>query len=159
MGDNLLLMDSPAPSARSSVLTGHRTNREDAFLEQADGPCGVDRLLNFSPRVNEVNTFRHWHRQQMTAPVNSWKAQFSITLQLQGTDHCFLMGEGWKVGKFPTNLLTKIAQEEPWQKKPQSAYYYSGPIFYTQVFAKTKGGKKFHAPEDCSFRRPPQRQL
>lgn len=55
MGDNLLLMDSPAPRARSSVLPGHRTNREHALLEQADSPCGVDRLLNFSPRVNEVN--------------------------------------------------------------------------------------------------------
>ena len=55
MGDNLLLMDSPAPRARSSVLPGHHTNREHAFLEQPDSPCGVDRLLNFSPRVNEVN--------------------------------------------------------------------------------------------------------
>ena len=55
MGDNLLLMDSPAPRARSSVLPGHLTNRDHALLEQADSPCGVDRLLNFSPRVNEVN--------------------------------------------------------------------------------------------------------
>lgn len=55
MGDNLLLMDSPAPRARSSVLPGHLINRGHALLEQADSPCGVDRLLNFSPRVNEVN--------------------------------------------------------------------------------------------------------
>lgn len=61
MGDNLLLMDSPAPRARSSVLPGHHINREHALLEQADSPCGVDRLLNFSPRVNEVSisSFRH----------------------------------------------------------------------------------------------------
>ena len=55
MGDNLLLMDSPAPRARSSVLHGLHINRENALLQQADSPCGVDRLLNFSPRVNEVN--------------------------------------------------------------------------------------------------------
>ena len=72
MGDNLLLMDSPAPSARSSVLPRRRTNREHALLEQADSPCGVDRLLNFSPRVNEVKI----------TPANSWKVQFSSTLQL-----------------------------------------------------------------------------
>jgi len=55
MGDNLLLMDSPAPRARSSVLHGHLINREHALLGQPDSPCGVDRLLNFSPKVNEVN--------------------------------------------------------------------------------------------------------
>ncbi|XP_078357818.1 uncharacterized protein LOC144642671 isoform X1 [Oculina patagonica] len=45
MGDNLLFMDSPAPRSRP----GRHTNRDHALLEQADSPCGVDKLLNFSP--------------------------------------------------------------------------------------------------------------
>lgn len=49
MGDNLLFMDSPAPSARTSVLQGSQTNEDQTLLEQADSPCGVDKLLNFSP--------------------------------------------------------------------------------------------------------------
>lgn len=49
MGDNLLFMDSPAPSARTSVLQGHQTNKDQTLLEQVDSPCGVDKLLNFSP--------------------------------------------------------------------------------------------------------------
>ena len=56
MGDNLLLMDSPMPRGRSTVLPGRRTNRDHALLEQADSPCGVDKLLNFTPsKLNEVN--------------------------------------------------------------------------------------------------------
>ena len=49
MGDNLLLVDSPAPSARTSVLPVRHANRDQALLEQADSPCGVDKLLIFSP--------------------------------------------------------------------------------------------------------------
>lgn len=56
MGENLLLMDSPAPRAR----TGRNANRDHALLEQADSPCGVDKLLNFSPsKLQNLNKVKN----------------------------------------------------------------------------------------------------
>lgn len=55
MGDNLLFMDSPTPRLKTSGLVSHLANSELAST-QTESPCGVDKLLNFSPsKFNEVN--------------------------------------------------------------------------------------------------------
>ena len=54
MGDNLLLMDSPVPRAKASGLASRPAPRE-LTSTQTESPCGVDKLLNFSPsKLNEV---------------------------------------------------------------------------------------------------------
>ena len=54
MGDNLLLMDSPGPRAKASNLASRQAPREQTPAE-ADSPCVVDKLLNFSPsKYSEV---------------------------------------------------------------------------------------------------------
>lgn len=56
MGDNLLLMDSPAPGLKPSGVTGRRANKDLTATQKTESPCGVDKLLNFSPsKINEVN--------------------------------------------------------------------------------------------------------
>ena len=55
MGDNLLLMDSPAPGLKSSGVASRHANK-NLTSTQTESPCGVDKLLNFSPsKLNEVN--------------------------------------------------------------------------------------------------------
>ena len=55
MGDNLLLMDSPAPGLKSSGVAARHANK-NLTSTQTESPCGVDKLLNFSPsKLNEVN--------------------------------------------------------------------------------------------------------
>ncbi|KAM7431597.1 Transforming acidic coiled-coil-containing protein 2 [Porites harrisoni] len=55
MGDNLLLMDSPAPNLKSSGPVSRRTYTDPSTAQNAESPCGVDKLLNFSPsKLSEV---------------------------------------------------------------------------------------------------------
>lgn len=49
MGDNLLLMDSPASGLKSSGATNRRAFNDLTSTQQTESPCGVDKLLNFSP--------------------------------------------------------------------------------------------------------------
>ena len=55
MGDNLLLMDSPASGLKSSGVTNRRAFNDLTSTQQTESPCGVDKLLNFSPsKLNQV---------------------------------------------------------------------------------------------------------
>ena len=57
MGDNLLLMDSPAPNLKSSGPVSRRTYTDPSTAQNAESPCGVDKLLNFSPsKLSEVTS-------------------------------------------------------------------------------------------------------
>ena len=57
MGDNLLLMDSPAPNLKSSGAVSRRTYTDPSTAQNAESPCGVDKLLNFSPsKLSEVTS-------------------------------------------------------------------------------------------------------
>lgn len=57
MGDNLLLMDSPAPNLKSSGAVSHRAYIDPSTAQNAESPCGVDKLLNFSPsKLTEVTS-------------------------------------------------------------------------------------------------------
>ena len=57
MGDNLLLMDSPAPNLKSSGAVSRRAYTDPSTAQHAESPCGVDKLLNFSPsKLSEVTS-------------------------------------------------------------------------------------------------------
>ena len=57
MGDNLLLMDSPAPNLKSSGAVSRRAYTDPSTAQNAESPCGVDKLLNFSPsKLSEVTS-------------------------------------------------------------------------------------------------------
>ena len=57
MGDNLLLMDSPAPNLQSSGAVSRRAYTDPSTAQHAESPCGVDKLLNFSPsKLSEVTS-------------------------------------------------------------------------------------------------------
>ena len=57
MGDNLLLMDSPAPNLKSSGAVSRRAYTDPSSAQHVESPCGVDKLLNFSPsKLSEVTS-------------------------------------------------------------------------------------------------------
>lgn len=78
MGDNLLLMDSPVPRAKASGLASRPAPRE-LTSTQTESPCGVDKLLNFSP--SKLNELTHKEIERKEKPI----AEESSTVQSQPT--------------------------------------------------------------------------
>ena len=74
MGDNLLLMDSPLPSLKATGVTRRHANSDLASTQQTESPCGVDKLLNFSPsKLNEVNQVKFNPRFSPDKMCTLWK--------------------------------------------------------------------------------------
>lgn len=117
MGDNLLFMDSPTPRLKTSGLASHLANSELAST-QTESPCGVDKLLNFSPsKFNEVMQTERDKKEE--SPVEE-----SSVVESQSA---------------PEISNTEVNEEEPPHEK---ALYYSKEDFDAAVKRETDAMRK-----------------